>query len=117
MVPSYDQDTEKVNTSIELTSTKSLSVLVTTGSDMYQDRWRWFLPASRSSLNPPGPSGKAKNLSFNPRKIYRKIQKNFLISLINPFLGGPPRGDGPVNICTSEDQTPKIRARGQTDMT
>ena len=39
------------------------SELVVPGTNRYQDRWKWFLPASRSFLNPPGPLGKAKNLS------------------------------------------------------
>ena len=39
----------------------------------YQDRWKWFLQASRSSLNPPGPPGKANNLSFWTRLFTVKI--------------------------------------------
>ena len=56
----------------------------------YQDRWKWFLPASRSSLNPPGPPGKAKKLSFRTRKCYRKIWIKIIIFIINPFFGDPP---------------------------
>ena len=56
----------------------------------YQDRWKWFLPASRSSLNPPGPPGKGKNLSFRTRKFTEKIRKNMLYSLLIPFWGDPP---------------------------
>ena len=41
--------------------------LVTTDTDRYQDRWKWFLPAARSSLNPPGCREKAKNLLFRAR--------------------------------------------------
>ena len=68
---------------------------MTTGTYRYQDGWKWFLPASRTSLNPPGPSTKAKNLSFRTRNFRETNRENFLISLINPFLGGPPRRDGP----------------------
>ena len=35
-----------------------------TDTDRYQDRWKWFLPASRSFLNPPEPREKTKNLDF-----------------------------------------------------
>ena len=48
-----------------------------------------------SSLNPPGPSGKAKNLSFRTRNFREKIWgKKNLISRINPFWGDPPGRDG-----------------------
>ena len=37
----------------------------------HQDGWKWFLPASRSSLNLPGNSIRALNLSFgNPMVLY-----------------------------------------------
>ena len=66
------------------------------GTNRYQDRWKWFLPASRSSLNPPGPSEKPKNLSFRTRIFTEKFGKFSLLALLIPFWGGPPRGDGPV---------------------
>ena len=49
---------------------------MTTGTDRYQDRWKCFLPASRSSLNPPEPREKAKNLSFRTRTFIYKLDKN-----------------------------------------
>ena len=55
-----------------------------------QDRWKWFLPAPRSSLNPPGPSTKAKNLSFRTRNFREKFGKKSLLALLTPFFWDPP---------------------------
>ena len=57
---------------------------VTTASERYQDRWKWFLQASRSSLNPPGPRGKAKNLFYRTRQFIEKIKKCIIILIITP---------------------------------
>ena len=66
------------------------------GTYRYQDRWKWFLPASRSFLNPPEPSGKAENLSFRTRMFRENIvTKKSLVALLTLFLGTPLRGDGP----------------------
>ena len=54
--------------------------------------------ASRSSLNPPGPPGKTKNLSFRTRNFREKFGEKSLLALLTPFLGTPPgrwTGDGP----------------------
>ena len=64
---------------------------MTTGTYRYQDRWKWFLPASWSSLNPSGPQGKTKNLFYRTRNCIEKILKISLLSLLIPFLG-PIRG-------------------------
>ena len=60
------------------------------GTIRYQDRWKCFLPASRTSLNPPGPQEKAKNLSFRTRIFREKFGKISLLALLTPFLGTPP---------------------------
>ena len=60
------------------------------GTSRYQDRWKWFLPASRASLNPPGPSRKAKNLSFRTRQVPDKLANKSWYSLLTPFGGTPP---------------------------
>ena len=65
------------------------------GTNRYQDRWKWFLLASRSSLNPPGHPGKAKNLRFRTRKFTEKFANKSFCSYLTPLLGGPPQGDGP----------------------
>ena len=49
--------------------------LVITGTSRYQDRWKWLLPASRSSLNPPGPRGKAKNMFYRTRYFIEQMKK------------------------------------------
>ena len=72
------------------------------GPYRYHDRWKWFLPASRSSLNPPGPPGKAKSLSFRTRNFREQIRKKNIIFLINLCLRalfwGTPRADGPNTV-------------------
>ena len=60
---------------------------MTTGTYRYQDRWKWILPASRSSLNPPGPPEKNKNLSFRTRHFTKQIGEKLLYSLLIPFWG------------------------------
>ena len=39
------------------------------GTIRYQDRWKCFLPASRSSPKPPEPRGQAKKLCFRTRRF------------------------------------------------
>ena len=56
-------------------------------TDRYHDRWKWFLPASRSSLNPPGPQEKAKNLSFRTRNFIYILETIPVISLLLPLKG------------------------------
>ena len=73
--------------------------LVTPGSYRYQDRWKWFLPVSRSSLNPPGAWGKkSNNLSYRTRHV-RKSKEHIIIfrSLLIPFKG-PIRGFFPSTV-------------------
>jgi hypothetical protein len=43
---------------------KQTTEAVTTGSESYQNRRKWFLPASRSSRTPPGPLEKKLNTDF-----------------------------------------------------
>ena len=45
------------------------------GGQGYQDRWKCFLPASRTSLDLPGPGSQAVDPSFDPPKFSGKIQK------------------------------------------
>ena len=59
------------------------------GPYRYQDGWKWFLPASRSSLNLPGPQEKTKNLGFRTRQNSEKLEKK-IFALLTPFLGTPP---------------------------
>ena len=67
------------------------SQLVIPRTIRYQDRWKRFLPASRSSLNPPGPSGKAKNLSFRTRKFTENIMGKSEVGGVSQFVK-PPTG-------------------------
>ena len=67
-----------------------LDFLVIPGTNRYQDRWKWFLSASRTFLNPPGPWEKAKNLSFRTRFLKENVEKQSLLALLAPFLGTPP---------------------------
>ena len=56
------------------------------GTIRYQDRWKWLLPAPRSSLNLPGPRGKAKSLLYGTRHFTKENQEqilNFLIIVIH----------------------------------
>ena len=48
------------------------------GTIRYLERRKWFLPASRSSLKPLGPRGKAKHLSFRTRFFTDKFGKQSL---------------------------------------
>ena len=66
------------------------TLLVILGTSRYQDGWKWFLPASRSSLNPPGPPRKAKHVSFRTRFVREKFGEKSLLALLTPFLGTPP---------------------------
>ena len=52
-----------------------------------QDGWKWFLPASRSSPNPPGPREKANTHSFITRCFITKFQNIPWQSGIHPFKG------------------------------
>ena len=56
-----------------------------------------MIPISFPELPIPSRTpGKAKNLNFRSRNFTENIEKHIIIIfLINPFLGGPPRGDGP----------------------
>ena len=65
---------------LSFTALKSPLLLVTTGTYRYRDRWKWFLQASRSFLNPPGPWGEAQNLSFR----IRMFKENYLLRPISP---------------------------------
>ena len=65
------------------------------GTIRYQDRWKWFLSASRTFLNPPGPRGKATNLRFRARTFLEMFAKKQLYSLLALFWGDPPGRDGP----------------------
>ena len=62
------------------------------GSYRYQDRWKCFLPASRISLNAPGPPGKAKLLChrtrFFPSKNKHKMFSVLIYSFWGALLGG-----------------------------
>ena len=53
----------------------------------------------RTSLNPPGPQGKANTISFRTRTVREQIWTNPYIpysSLLRAlFFGTPPRADGP----------------------
>ena len=71
--------------------TPPTSELVTTDTDRYQDRWKLFLPAPRSFLNPPGPLGKAKNLSFRARTFEETIKGN----LYMPYFDEESEFSGP----------------------
>ena len=65
--------------------------LVITRDHGHQDRWKWFLPASRTFPNPPGPWGKAKNRFYRTRNFIRKNNEQIINRLINSF-SGPIRG-------------------------
>ena len=64
---------------------------MTTGTDRYQDRWKWILPVSRSSLNPPGPGGKPNTCFIEP-DVFKKKHTKSVSSLLAPVLR--PTGDG-----------------------
>ena len=66
--------------------------LLTTGTYRYQDRWQWFLLASRSSLYPPGPRAEAQNLLYGARKVEDKIQKHPYCTYVSLFKGPCWRG-------------------------
>ena len=73
------------------------------GTYRYQDRWKWFLSAFRTSLTPPGPPGKAKSLSFRTQMFTNKsekIRKNSVSkSLITIcILCTPPHGGVPARV-------------------
>ena len=53
-------------------------LLVIPGTNWYQNRWKWFLPGSRSSLNSPRPREKAKHLCSRTRSF---------INPVHPFKG------------------------------
>jgi hypothetical protein len=53
----------------------------------YRYQWKCFLPASRSSLNPPGPREKANNLSFRTRHFIKKLETIIEMSLLIPLKG------------------------------
>ena len=72
------------------------------------NRWKWFLPACPSSLNPPGPSKKAKNLSFRPRTFAEKFGKKSLLALYIPFLGGTPPGEMDPPGASTPEEVPVI---------
>ena len=74
------------------------------GTCRYQDRWKWFLPASRSFPNPPGTHGKAKNLSFRIRIFEEQSANKNPYWPYKSFFGGPPRGDGPVAVYRSSQE-------------
>ena len=61
---------------------------MTTGTYRYQDRWKWFLPASQSFLKPSGPPGKAKHLLYRTRNVTETIRINNYIPYI--FLSQGP---------------------------
>ena len=54
--------------------------------------WKWCLPASRSSLNPPGPREKNKNPRFRTRSFTENIRKMF--DVLMKFFCGPYMGGG-----------------------
>ena len=61
--------------------------LVTTASERYQDGRKLFRQAFRSSLSPPGPREKAKNLAFRTPNVILTIRENSIKFFINPFKG------------------------------
>ena len=62
-----------------------------------QDKWKWFLQVSRSSLNPPGPRETSKNLMFSNAMYSEKIRNKSLLILLVHFK--PPYSG--VNSLTS----------------
>ena len=85
----------------------------------YQDRLKRFLPAPRSSLNTPGPRGKAKSLGFNTRNCSEKSREKIRQFLID-FFFGPYRGEF-VLLSTSlsygQKERTGDRAGGRMDTT
>ena len=53
-------------------------------AEKYQHGWKWFQPASRSSLNPPGAREKAKDHCFRTRCCTEQIRR---INSTNPLKG------------------------------
>jgi len=71
--------------------------LATTHTDRYQDRWKWFLPASRSSINPREPHDKRPktfvlDVVLDPCFYVTHQEKQNIYSLPIPSRG-PIRGE------------------------